>query len=268
MQQTIGFIGCGNMAQAMIGGMLESGIVQQEQLLISAHSAKTTSYVEETFGISTTLQNREVVSNSKLLFLAVKPHKYKDVIEEVRSAVSDETVVISIAPGISFQDLTEMFNREMKFVQAMPNTPSLVQQGMTALSSNELVTEEELSSIVELFQSFGKAEVIPESMMGAIPSISGSSPAYVYMMIEAMADGGVKQGLSRDQSNRLAAQAVLGAAQMVLESDKHPAQLKDDVCSPGGATIEAVSKLEESGFRKSILAAMESCTAKVNRMSD
>jgi pyrroline-5-carboxylate reductase len=148
----------------------------------------------------------------------------------------------------------------------MPNTPSLVGEGMSVLCPNENVDSEDLEQVVQLFNSFGKTECLTESLMDAVPAISGSSPAYVYMFIEAMADGGVQQGIPRSQAYRLAAQAVLGAAQMVLETGKHPGQLKDDVCTPGGVTIEAVASLEKNQFRGAVLSAMKECTDKIKKL--
>jgi pyrroline-5-carboxylate reductase len=152
-------------------------------------------------------------------------------------------------------------------VRAMPNTPSLVGEGMTAICHNQQVDQEDLEKLLLLFNNFGKAEVLAEELMDAVPAISGSSPAYVYMFIEALADGGVKQGIPRKQAYRLAAQAVLGAAKMVLETERHPGELKDDVCTPGGATIEAVAALEQGKFRSAILTAMDYCTDKTKRLS-
>lgn len=267
MQQTVGFIGSGKMAQAMIGGMVGSEVIPKDQIIASALTPATLDHVFEMFGIQTNNDNRAIAEVADILILAVKPYSYEAVIHEVRHSVKDEAIVITIAPGISSSDIEEAFGREVKVIQAMPNTPSLVQAGMTAISPNKQVTKEELSVVVQLLESFGEVEILNESQMKAVPSISGSSPAYVYMIIEAMADGGVRQGLTREQSYRMASQAVLGAAKMVQETGKHPGELKDEVCSPGGSTIEAVARLEDEGLRGVLLAGMEACTDKVNKMS-
>lgn len=268
MEQNIGFIGCGSMAQAMIGGMLSSEVVTSQHVMASANSDETLEEVQSKFEIHTVMDNRVVASDSDILFIAVKPHQYEAVIHEVRESVREDTIVVTIAPGVSFEDMEKAFGREVKVVQAMPNTPSLVGAGMSAICPNKKVGDMELELVTRLFKSFGEVEVITESQMDAIPSISGSSPAYVYMMIEAMADGGVRQGLSRDQSYRLASQAVLGAAKMVLESNLHPGDLKDEVCSPGGATIAAVTQLEKEGFRGTVMSGMEKCSQKVKGMGE
>lgn len=259
----IGFIGCGKMAQAMIGGMIKDHMVTPEQILVSAKTEPTLNKVKAQFNIQTTLDNRVVASNSNLLFLAVAPSAHRQIIEDIRDVIQASTIIITIAAGISTEDIQKSFQKNVKVVRSMPNTPSLVGEGMTALCANLHVTDEELNDVVGLFQSFSRVEVITEGQMDAIPGISGASPAYVYMFIEALADGGVRQGLPREQANRLASQAVLGAAKMVLETGKHPGELKDQVCSPGGATIEAVAKLEEKGLRGIILSAIEACTNKV-----
>jgi pyrroline-5-carboxylate reductase len=198
----------------------------------------------------------------------VKPDLHEEVINEIKTEISSGTIIVTIAAGITLQFLEQSFGRPVKVVRAMPNTPSLVGEGMTALCFHELVTEGERERVSNIFESFGQVEVFIESLMNSIPAISGSSPAYVYMMIEALADGGVKQGITRDKAYRLAAQAVLGAAKMVLETELHPGVLKDQVCTPGGATITAVATLEEKGFRSSILSAMESCTERINELTE
>jgi pyrroline-5-carboxylate reductase len=266
MGQTIGFIGCGKMAQAMIGGMIRNRHVQPEQVVASARTAETLHKVRELHGIRTTTENETVAREADYLFLAVAPSQYEAVIAEVRHAVRPSALVITVAAGITMQRVADAFQADVKVVRTMPNTPSLVGAGMSALCANERVTEEELARVAALFRNFGEVEVVAEQQMDAIPSISASSPAYVYLMIEAMADGGVRLGLSRDQAYRLAAQAVLGAARMVLETGKHPGELKDQVCSPGGATIAAVSELESQRFRGAVLAAMESCYQRVKQL--
>ncbi len=266
MNKKIGFIGFGKMAQAMAGGMIDSGLIQPDQIIASMRTEKTRKYAEKQFGIETHPSNAEVAKAADVLFLAVAPYIYFEVIKEVKEIVKPDVIIITIAAGITTADVEQAFGKKVKVVRTMPNTPSLVGAGMTAVSVNDEITDEELKSTEELLSSFGKVEIIIESQMDAIPAISGSSPAYVYMMIEAMADGGVRQGLSRDQSYRLAAQAVLGAAQMVLETGKHPGELKDQVTSPGGATIAAVATLEQERFRGAVLAAMDSCTEKVKEL--
>ncbi len=267
MTKTIGFIGCGKMAQAMIEGMIRSGLVKPEQIIASAQTESTLQHASKEYGIKVTTANVEVARSANFLFLAVKPNLYGEVIEEIKHEVQLNTIVITIAAGISLDYMGESFGRDIKVVRSMPNTPSLVGEGMSALCKNNKVTDEDIAAVISLFESFGKAEVMEEKLMDAIPAVSGSSPAYVYLFIEALADGAVLQGIPRDKAYRLAAQAVLGAAKMVLETGQHPGELKDAVCTPGGATIEAIATLEKNKFRGTVLSAMESCTNKSKALS-
>lgn len=267
MDKTIGFIGCGKMAQAMIQGLLASKIVGTHQIIASANSIDTVNKVKQAFHIHTTQDNKEIAKHADYLFLAVKPDLYGEVIQEIKEILKVETVVVTIAAGISLEYVEQAFTRKIKAIRSMPNTPSLVREGMSALCASDSVTDAELEEVISIFESFGKAEVVEENLMDAIPAVSGSSPAYVYMFIEALADGAVMQGIPRAKAYKLAAQAVLGAAKMVLETGKHPGELKDQVCTPGGATIEAVASLEKNNFRASIITAMENCTKKSKSLS-
>lgn len=266
MKKKIGFIGAGKMAQAMIEGILKSSLIPKEKITVSAKTAETMDRIKSSYKIHTTRSNQEIARFADILILAVKPDQHRKVIEEIKNIIHHESTIITIAAGITLADIEREFGFSIKAVRTMPNTPSLVGEGMTVICPNEMLCEEEIVEIERLFQTFGKTERLDEKLMNAVPAISGSSPAYVYMLIEAMADGGVKQGIPRDKTYRLAAQAVLGAAKMVLETDKHPGELKDNVCTPGGATIEAVAELEKKQFRGSVLAAMESCTEKVKSL--
>ncbi|WP_129691797.1 pyrroline-5-carboxylate reductase [Gottfriedia acidiceleris] len=262
MNKKIGFIGCGKMAQAMIGGLIDSNVIEKNQIYVSARSNETLVKVRDLYNVQTLNSNIDLARQVDYLFLAVKPDLYPTIIEEIKEVVSSKTVIITIAAGITLEGVEKSFGKEVKIVRTMPNTPSLVREGMSALCHNQIVTNEELSEVMEIFNSFGKCELVNEKLMDAIPAVSGSSPAYVYLMIEALADGAVLQGIKRDQAYKLAAQAVLGAAKMVLETELHPGELKDQVCTPGGATIEAIAELEKQGFRSSIISAMERCTEK------
>ena len=199
--------------------------------------------------------------------LSVKPYRYADVIEEIRDTVKQDVVIVRIAAGQTIAVNEARFGRNIKLVRAMPNTPALVGDGMAALCANSYVTDEEKNEVREIFESFGKAEFVAENMMDVVAGVSGSSPAYVYMFIEALADGAVLQGMPRQQAYTFAAQAVLGSARMVLETGMHPGALKDMVCSPGGTTIEAVASLEQVGLRAAVIRAVDVCTEKSKAMS-
>lgn len=262
----IGFIGCGNMAKAMISGILKNGLAKKEDIYASDISEAGRMAAKEQLGIQMSDSNLEVVANTDVFVLSVKPQYYETVIAEIKDSVKKEQLIVTIAPGKTLAWLLEQFGKEVKIVRCMPNTPALVSAGMTAATPNVFVTKEELAQVVKILDSFGKTEVVGEHLMDAVVSVSGSSPAYVYMMIEAMADGAVADGMPRDMAYKFAAQAVMGSAKMVLESGKHPGELKDMVCSPAGTTIEAVRTLEKEGFRSSILEAMKVCTAKAKGM--
>lgn len=262
MNKKIGFIGAGKMAQAMLEGILKSKMIASENIMASAVSEKKIINIRQAYDIITTDNNKDVARFSDILILAVKPDIHGQIIEEIKDEINKNAIIVTIAAGITLADIRHAFGFNVKAVRTMPNTPSLIGEGMSAICPNEYLSDNEITEIEHLFQTFGKTELLPENLMDAVPAISGSSPAYVYMFIEALADGGVRQGIPKDKALRLASQAVLGAAKMVLETGTHPAVLKDNVCTPGGATIEAVAVLENNKFRGSILAAMEGCTEK------
>ncbi|MFI3326903.1 MAG: pyrroline-5-carboxylate reductase [Clostridia bacterium] len=260
----LGFIGGGNMASAMIKGVLSNN--PNADIIVSDLNETILEKAKTNFGIQTTSDNKEVAKVAKILVLAVKPHFYETVIKEIKDFVNEETVVVAIAPGKTLEFLENNFGKKVKTVRTMPNTPAMVGQGMTAYCPNEYVTKEELAQVVDFLNSFGKASQVTEKMIDAVVAVSGSSPAYVYMFIEALADGAVMEGLPRDEAYKFAAQAVYGSAKMVLETGLHPAALKDMVCSPGGTTIEAVRVLEENSFRGSIMNAMKANAEKSRNM--
>lgn len=263
----IGFIGLGNMAEAMIGGMLGKGLVKAEEVIGSSKTKETAEKIKTKFDITTVTDNALVAQEADILFLAVKPVFMTEVIGEVRGAVRAGTLIVSIAAGRDLKYLRETFGRpDLKIIRCMPNTPALVLEGCTGVCADEEVTQEELDRVLALLRSFGKASVVPERLMDAVVGVSGSSPAYVFLFIEAMADGAVAAGMPRKQAYEFAAQSVLGSAKLMLETGKHPGELKDMVCSPGGTTIEAVKVLEEKGFRAAVMDAMEACIDKSRRM--
>ena len=261
----LGFIGAGNMAQAIIGGILKKGIMSKDDIIASAATEKTINKVSEEYGIKTTLDNREV-AEAEILFLSVKPVYYQSVIDEIKDIVSSEQIIVTIAAGKSVAWVEEAFGGVKKIIRTMPNTPALVGEGITAVCPNSNVADKDLAKVMEILESFGEAEVINENIMDAVVAVSGSSPAYVFMFIEAMADEAVAEGMPRAQAYKFAAQSVLGSAKMVLETGKHPGELKDMVCSPAGTTIEAVRILEKEGLRSSVMECMKACADKSRNM--
>lgn len=261
----IGFIGCGNMATAMLKGILKSGEVEASDMIASAKSDKTREKIEKELGIRKADNNAQVVDFADVVFLAVKPQFLEGVLDEIRGSVKAGQIFISIAPGKTLQWLGERLGENTKVIRTMPNTPAMVGEGMTALCVNELVTEE-TALAVKLCDTFGKTEVIPEHLMDAVVGVSGSSPAYVFMFLEAMADAAVADGMPRAQAYKFAAQSVLGSAKLMQETGKHPGELKDMVCSPAGTTIQAVRVLEEKGFRSAVIEAQTECVKKAKGM--
>ena len=262
----IGFIGCGNMGSAMIGGILKKGVFAKEEIIVSNLTEEVSRRSREKLGVVTTMDNCEVVKNVRIVILAVKPQFYEEVIREVKAFLTPEHIVIGIAPGKTLGWLEEKCEQPLKVVRLMPNTPAQVGEGMTGVCINERVTEEDLQEVLTITNSFGRTEVVPERLMDAVGAVSGCSPAYVFMFIEAMADAAVAQGMPRKQAYQFAAQAVLGSAKMVLETGMHPGELKDMVCSPAGTTIEGVRTLEKQGFRSAVFEALQACSDKGKRM--
>ena len=264
----IGFIGLGNMATAMISGMLAQKKVRPEDILGSSKTEATAARVRETLKINAKVDNLTVAREADILFLAIKPAMFPAVIEQIGSEVKKGSYMVSIAAGLRLDHLKKAFSRpDLKFVRCMPNTPALVLEGCTAVCAGEEVSDDELAVIVELMESLGKVSVVPERLMDVVVGVSGSSPAYVFMFIEALADAAVAGGMPRQQAYEFVAQTVMGSAKLMIETGLHPGQLKDMVCSPGGTTIQAVKVLEERGMRGALMAAVDACIEKSRNMS-
>ncbi len=264
----IGFIGAGNMGSAMIGGIISHGVCDKEQIIASSASEADIARAKSEFGIEAVFDNSAVAGQSDIVILAVKPYQLDEVLPQVRDAIDAETIVVSIAAGKTISSIESALMSvdvvgKLRVFRAMPNTPALVGEAMTGLAPGTNVTEADYDIVLQIFNSFGRAEIITEEEIEIITGLSGSSPAYVYMMIEAMADCAVEQGFNRQKAYLFASQAVLGSAKMVRDTGRHPGELKDAVTSPGGTTIAGVRALEEGGFRStvadSIRAAIERC---------
>lgn len=262
MKKTIGFIGCGNMAKAMIGGLLKGEIFAPDNIVVWAPSEKSRNHMQETYKLGVLQSNQAVAKQSDYLVLAVKPYLYGQVMEEIKDHLKDESIVISIAVGVSLADMKAVLGKDVKLIRSQPSTPAFVGESASTLCPDSSVSKEELANILAIFESFGKVEVLDEELMQVVPGIASSAPAYTMLLIEAMADGGVLHGFPRDQAYRLSAQAVFGAAKLVLESGEHPGKLKDMICTPGGTTIEGVRILEEKGFRHAVISAVDACAKK------
>lgn len=258
----IGFIGCGNMAQAMISGIVAGGLLEPEEIMASNRSQDKLRAFGQDLKIKLARTNRQLAEEARIIVLAVKPQFYRQVLGEIGPLLGGEKILVSLAPSFSLEELGQILGQDVKIIRAMPNTPAMVGEGMTGLAKNDLVSPQEAQELEELFSSFGSCQLLAEDMMDAVVAVSGSSPAYIFMLLEALADGAVLEGMARDQAYKFAGQAVLGSAKLLLETGLHPGILKDMVCSPAGTTIEAVKVLEESGFRASILRAMAATSRK------
>lgn len=253
---SIAFIGGGNMATAIIRGMLDSNVAAANDITVSAPTEATRDRLSKKFGIHVTADNQAAAADADVLILAVKPKVLDTVVPEISGSVNSETLVISIAAGRSIADIQSGFSIPMKIIRSMPNTPAMVGEAMSALCASDGVTGEEQDYALKLFSSFGRAEYVSEALMPAVTGVSGSSPAFVYMFIEAMTDAAVAAGMPREKAYTFAAQSVYGSAKMVLETGLHPGVLKDQVTSPAGTTIAGVKSLEEHGFRGAVMDAI------------
>lgn len=275
----IGFIGCGNMGSAILKGIIGSSLSVPEKIAASANSEATRNRLRSEYNINIESNNTEIVKNSKVIFIAVKPAVFGQISDTIKSLFNPDQLIISVMAGKSIEVINNSLigcdkfsghsdaSKNLQIVRAMPNTPALVGEAMSALSYSESVTEENKALASKIFNCFGKSEEIPENLMDAVTGVSGSSPAYIYMMIEAMSDEGVRAGLPRQKSYTFAAQAVLGSAKMVLETGKHPGELKDAVTSPGGTTIAGLAALEEMGFRGTVMEGIHAAIMKSIDMS-
>lgn len=266
MNSNITFIGSGNMATAMLKGILKKNIWNPENVTMCDPVKEQLEPLAREFHVHTETNNRVAIKNSKFILLCVKPNVLSLVLDEIRDEITKDTVLISVAAGIEMKTIENIVGKEVKVIRAMPNTPALVFEGMTSIIKNERVTEEEFEKIFRLFSSLGRTETIPEHLFDVTTATASSSPALVYMFIEALADGSVLRGLPRKLAYEMASQAVLGAAKMVLDSGIHPSQLIDDVCSPGGTTIEAVYLLEKRGFKGTVIEATQLCIDKAEKL--
>lgn len=267
----LGIIGAGNMGTAIIKGYIAAG-ADASNIIVCGHHPEKLEAMKSELGITIAPDVSSLTDASDAVMVAVKPKDMAKVLAEAAPRLKESQLIISIAAGKSIMAISEMLGSaavpadKRKIIRVMPNTPAMVGEAMSALCRNEAVSDEEFASVMEIFAGVGKASEITENLMDVVGAVSGCSPAYVYMFIEAMADGGVRSGMPRAQAYEFAAQSVLGAAKMVLETGEHPGALKDAVCSPGGTTIEAVSVLERGGFRSTIIDAVTAAAEKSKNM--
>lgn len=264
----VGIIGAGNMARAIVKGIMRDGYDNRQIYIYDINEVILGTLCRET-GVIPLANNRSVVEKADILILAIKPQIYLEVLDDIKDCIREEHMIVSIAAGISIEYIQNILGakKNIDIVRIMPNTPALIGQGVIAICKDGNIEEARFNQVKELFAPLGLIEIIDERDMNAVIGISGSGPAYAFMFIEALADGGVMMGLSRDQAYRLAAQMLIGSASMYLESEIHPGELKDMVCSPSGTTIEAVYALEQEGFRGAIMKAVKQCAKRGEELS-
>lgn len=265
----IGFIGTGNMGRAMVRGLAGAGLYDKTDILIYDRTFSVAEKLAAELGTTAVSDSSDLIRECQIIIFAVKPYVLPGLLAEKNTLLTGDKVIVSVAAGVSLCDIqTALGDDNRKIVRVMPNTPALVGAAMSSVTPNNAVSEAELAQVLAVFRSFGKAEVVPESLIDAVVGVSGSAPAYVYLFIEALADGAVLEGMPRAQAYEFAAQTVLGAAKMVLETGEHPGALKDMVTSPGGTTIAAVKVLEDTGFRAAVINAVAAAAQKNHEMGE
>lgn len=260
MKGRIAFIGAGQMAVALIRGMLNTGLRLPQDILVSDIRSDRLKEVADTFDVVSASSNSEAVQVADIVFLAVKPQDLNEALLGIAPVVDVKHLVVSIAAGVTLETLESALKQGTRCVRAMPNTPAIVGAGVTALASGTWITDEDLREVAVLFESVGSVIEVPENLLDVVTGLSGSGPAYIFTVIEALTDAGVQQGLPRNKAQLLATQTVYGAAKLVLESGTHPAVLRDQVTSPGGTTMAGLAVLEAKGLRSALLEAVAAAT--------
>lgn len=270
MEKSIGFLGAGNMAEALIKGILKAGLVAPKDILASDAKKERLKELKDRHKITACSRNIDAALKSDIIILAVKPQVVREVLEEVAPIVDESKLIISVAAGIPLSVLSSLLgqgkNKRPRIVRAMPNTPALVQQGATALAVGANASEADMKTALNIFNSVGKTVVVAEALMDAVTGLSGSGPAYICAVVEALSDAGVKMGLSREVSYKLSLQTLLGTARLLEETGKQASELKEMVTSPGGTTIFGLHALEKGKFKDTIMNAVESATARAREL--
>ncbi len=268
----LGVIGCGNMGSALLSGIKSAGVYQPSEMIFSEKDETLVKEKESTLGVTGTSDNAALAKNSDIILVVVKPKQLNGIADEIREVIEPDQIIVVVAAGRTIASIKEVFTTlavagSLKIVRTMPNPPAMVGESMTALCVNNHMNEEDIVKVKAIFSAIGKVEVVSESMMDLITGLSGSGPAFIYMMIEAMADEAVRLGMTRDTAYLFASQTVLGSAKMVRDTGTHPGALKDAVCSPGGTTIAGVCALEEAGFRDAIMRGVRAAVERSETMT-
>jgi pyrroline-5-carboxylate reductase len=261
--KVVGIIGAGNMGEVLIRGLIQSGSVKQTDIIASDLSQERLAYIADAYGIRVTPSNVELVENSSIIIIAVKPQNIDDLLNELATSSHEEHLFISIAAGVTTERLASKMHHQSGIIRVMPNAPSCVLAGIAALCPGRNVTPADLQRAVSIFECVGRTVIIKnEALMDVVTGLSGSGPAFVFLVIESLSDAGVQLGISRKEASLLAAQTVYGAAKMLLETGRHPSELKDIVATPGGTTFAGLKMLEKGNFRSCIMDAVEAATVR------
>ncbi|MDF1562261.1 MAG: pyrroline-5-carboxylate reductase [Deltaproteobacteria bacterium] len=266
--RSLAFVGVGNMGEAILRGLLESGAADPSKVTVSHPRADRREHLHEHYGVKAVAKNAEAVEGAGVVMICVKPQIFTKVLDEIGPALAPDALTISIAAGVPIPAMEKRMHREARVVRVMPNTPCLVGAGASVLAPGPHATDEDLALADTIFQAVGVTVQVDESLIDAATGLSGSGPAYIFLVIEALADGGVKVGLSRSRALKLAAQTVYGAAKLLIESGEHPGRLKDQVTSPGGTAIAGIHTLESGGLRRTLIDAVESATLRARELGE
>jgi pyrroline-5-carboxylate reductase len=261
--KVVGFIGAGNMGEVLIRGLIQSGKIDKTDIIASDASPERLEYISNTYGIRTTPSNVALAESASIVIIAVKPQNTDDLLEELSSSSHENHLFISIAAGITTEKLAKKMHPKSGIMRVMPNAPASVLAGIAAIYPGRNVSPADIQRAFSIFECVGRAVIIKnEALMDVVTGLSGSGPAYVFMMIESLSDAGVQLGISRKEASLLAAQTVYGAAKMLLDTGKHPSELKDIVATPGGTTFAGLKSLEKGCFRSTIMDAVEAATVR------
>jgi len=264
----IGVIGTGNMGRALIGGLINSGSSVSENIVCSDIKEGKVKGIEEEFGVATRDNNSDVARESEIIIYAVKPQIMAPVLKETGDCLDMSKVIISIAAGVPLAAIESCLGKELRVIRVMPNVPALIMEGASAVAAGRNALAEDLTLAKAIFDSVGKSVIIEEELMDAVTGLSGSGPAYIFLIIDALSDAGVKMGLAREDSLFLSAQTVLGAAKLLMETGEHPGKLKDSVTSPGGTAIAGLHTLEGGGLRTTLINAVEAATTRSKELGE
>jgi pyrroline-5-carboxylate reductase len=268
LERTIAFLGAGNMAEAIIKGLLRAGTARPENIIATGRRPERLEELRRVYGIRTLQDNLAAAREAEIVVLSVKPQVMDKLVVQVAPALDHHKLVISVAAGVPIAALERRLGAGARIIRTMPNTPSLVGAGACALARGEYASEEDLAVASRIFQAVGTTTVVEENLLDAVTGLSGSGPAYVFLVIEALSDAGVKVGLPRYTALKLAAQTVLGSAQLLIETNAHPGQLKDQVTSPGGTAIAGLHTLEAGGLRTTLINAVEAATRRARELGE